>query len=259
MRIDPIPESVGSNSQSARKTTLVAWGFPRGLKPTIWVNLLMVPLLFLVAGLSQLSAAVIYTPVSGNYSVGTGDLAGSVLLTIDLPGLNDLAVVDFSYNSGSVPRSNFYQLTILNPGTAFIAADIFESLYYAHSLNANETWVDLPVGQVGTTNGANISRMAQTGNSAFLLRSNPTYLPFRFTDSTDSITKYGYIALATSVTGSDTSAQFNLNISGYAYDTSGAPIAMGAVPEPSTALSTALGILGVVAAWRCRRTKSGCR
>lgn len=259
MGTSPAPANVGYNSPGACKATHVARRSPRSLKTTVWVNLLMAPLLFLVAGPSQLSAVVIYTPVSGNYSVGTGDLAGSTLLTVDLPGVNDLAVIDFSFNNGSVPRSNFYQLTILNPGTAFIPADILESLYYAHSLNVNETWDDLPIGQIGTTNGANISRMAQTGNTSFLLRSNPTYLPFRFTDSTDSSTKYGYIALATSVTGSGASAQFNLDIFGYAYDNSGAKIVMGAVPEPSTIFLAGLGIFGIVAALRFKRTKRVCR
>jgi hypothetical protein len=123
-------------------------------------------------------------------------------------------------------------------------------------LNINEKWDDLPVGQTSTSWGANISRMEQTTGVGFLTRDNPTYLPFRFTDTTDSSTKYGYVALATWVTGSGASAQLNLSISGYAFDDSGAQIAMGAVPEPSTTLMAAIGAMLIIASLRSRHTKS---
>lgn len=244
-------ENVASWSMGAEGAISGTRGYRRRLNATLWLSLLAASLLFLVGGGSDLSAAVIYTPVSGHFSVGTGDLTGGTLLTVDLPGVNDLAIIDFSYTG--VQRSNFYQLTILNSGTAFIAADIAEGLYYAHALNINQTWADLPVGQTGSSFGANISRMAQTGNASFDLRSDPTYLPFRFTDSTDSITKYGYIALATAVAGSGASAQFSLDVIGYAYENSGAVIAMGAVPEPSTVILAAFGVLGLVVTLRGRR------
>jgi len=214
----------------------------------------MAIILFLLAVPAQLPAAVIYTPESFSHSVGTGDLGpGTTIFTANLPGSNDLIVNAYSYG-GVVPLSNFYQLFCLNSG-GYIATDLSESLYYAHSIYVSETWVDTSNGR---NSGANISRMPQTGNPGILLRSNPTYIPFYFTDTTDSSTKYGYIALATSVTGSGASAQLNLEVFGYAYDNSGAKIAMGAVPEPSTVLSAALGILGSAAALRCKRTKTAC-
>lgn len=214
--------------------------------------MMIATLLILAAGFSQLSGAVIYTPVSFTHSVGTGELPGSTVFTFDLPGLNDLDVIDFSYSHASVPRSNFYHFANINPGTVFVATDLVGILFYAHSLNGGETWDNTSNQQAG----ANISRMEQTGDASVLLRSDPTYFPFFFTDTTDSSTKYGYIALATSVTGSGPAAQFTLNVSGYAYETSGAKIAMGAVPEPPTALAAALGILGILAALRFRRIKS---
>jgi hypothetical protein len=217
-------------------------------------RLFITPVLLLLIGLAQLPAAVIYTPTTFNKTVGTGDLGvGGAIFTADLPGVNDLVVNSFSYPL-SGPASNFYQLYCLNNG-GYIAADIEEGLYYAHSLVFGETWVN-------TSNrwnlGANISRMAQTGNDSHDLRPGPTYLPFYFTDSTDSSTKYGYIALATTLTGSGASAQLNLNISGYAYEDSGAKIEMGAVPEPSGLFSAALGILGIVAVLRWRTRKESC-
>jgi len=228
---------------------LSIWKRCRHLTPSFRAPLLLAALLSL-AGLFQVPAAVIYTNVSGQYSFGTGNLPGSIVLTLDLPGVNDLAIIDFTYTS-----SNYYQLTILNPGTAAIPAYIWSGLYWASSLTFNETWDDLPVGHTETTNGANITRMEQTGNTEYGLRSDPTYLPFRFTDSTDSSTKYGYIALTTNKSGTGPTAQLNLDVSGYAYDNSGAMIAMGAIPEPSPALSVMVGILGIAAALRWRHSK----
>lgn len=252
MKTPQAPENVGINTWSACNATLVAWRFPRSLKSANLGNILMAQLFFLIAGFAQLPAAAIYTPVSFSHSVGTGDLGpGTTIFTADLPGSNDLIVNAYSYG-GIVPLSNFYQLFCLNSG-GYIATDLSESLYYAHSIYVSETWVDTSNGR---NSGANISRMPQTGNPGILLRSNPTYIPFYFTDTTDLSTKFGYITLATSVTGSGASAQFNLDVFGYAYDNSGAKIAMGAVPEPSTVLSAALGILGIAAVLHCKRTKT---
>lgn len=223
--------------------------------PVAIIEKFLIALLFLGIGLTQLSAAVIYTPESFHYSIGTGNLTGSSIFTIDLPGTNDLAVIDFPFNNGSVPLSNFYQLSVVNSGGAYIPADILESLYYAHSLNIDETWDNLPGGQTGTVNGANIDRMPQTGGIDYYPRSNPTYVPFWFTDTTDSNTKkYGYVALAAYETGSGASALLNLDIFGYAYENSGAKIQMGAVPEPSTFATGVLGIAWCLAMLH-RRTK----
>lgn len=214
--------------------------------------LLLMPLLLLIEP-AQLPAEIIYNPTAFSHSVGTGDLGtGTTFFTADLPGANDLVMASFSY-SGLVPASSFYQLNFLNYGGCF-AAGVFESLYYAQSLNAGETWVD-------TSNarqyGADLSRMAQTGDSSFGLRSDPTYLPFWFFDTSNwSQVDYGYIALATTVTGSGASAQLNLIVSGYAYDNSGAKIAMAAVPEPSGFYSAAFGILGIVAMWHWRTLRA---
>lgn len=210
-------------------------------------------LLLLLMGLAQLPAVVIYTPTAFSYSQGTAPLSYTAIFTADLPGANDLVMGSFSY-VGVVTASNFYQLCFLNNG-GFIASDTLESLYYAHSLNVGETWVDTSNGWQW---GVDVSRMAQTGDSSFGLRSDPTYVPFWFYDTSNSDqVDYGYIALATTVTGSGASAQLNLNISGYAYEDSGAKIAMGAIPEPSRFGSAALGILGIVALlrWRAKRVR----
>lgn len=218
-------------------------------------RLFIAPVLLLLIGLAQLPAAVIYTATAFNHSVGTGDLGpGNTIFTVDLPGVNDLVMVTFSY-AGVVPASNFYQLYCLNNG-GYLATDILENLYYAHSLNVGETWANTSNGWQW---GADLSRMARTGNSSFGLRSDPTYVPFWFYDTSHANqVDYGYIALATTLTGSGASAQLNLNISGYAYDDSGTKITMGAVPEPSGLFSAALGILGIVAVLRWRTRKVSC-
>lgn len=236
----------------AGKESPEAWRFGRSVKSTVLPVFMMTLLFVLVAGLTQLPAAVIYTPVTFSRTVGTGEIASTTLLTLDLPGTSTLNIAELSF--GSSPRSNFYQ--IYTPVGFTVPAVVYGSLYYWHSLNVSETWDNLPSGQTFTSWGANISRLNQSGDESFLLRSDPTFLPFRFIDSTDLSTKYGYIALATSVTGSGPSAQFHLNITGYAFDNSGAEIAMGAVPEPSTALLAVIGSLAVVAGSRCKRRKS---
>lgn len=229
---------------------------PRRLDLAV-IKYVSMALLLLGTGFAQLSAAVIYTPVSGNYSVTTAPLPGSSVFTVDLPGTNDLVVIDFSFSNGSVPLSNFYQLSIVNSGGAYIPADILEGLYYAHSLNVDETWDNLSGGQTGTIYGANLDRMPQTGAADYYPRSNPTYVPFWFYDTSDSnLKKYGYVTLSTYETGSGASAVLHLDLSGYAYENSGAKIQMGAVPEPSAFVTAALGILGckVMRRWRTKRT-----
>lgn len=130
------------------------------------------------------SLTVLYTPVSFSYSVGTGDLGpGTTIFTTNLPAANHLAAASFSY-VGVVTASNFYQLVCLNNG-GFVATDISEGLYYAHALNVAETWSNTANGWQW---GADVSRMARTGDLSFGLRSNPTYIPFSFTDTTDSST-----------------------------------------------------------------------
>ena len=215
------------------------------MKTTSGIKLLMTALFFLIAGLPQLRANIIYTPVSFTYSVGTSPLTSNVIFTANLPGANDLVMYSFSFPSDA---SNFYQLDVNNYGGS-IACDFLESLEYAHSLNAGATWSDTSNG----SNWANVTRMAQTGNASFGLRSDPTYVPFWFQDTSNSNqVDYGYITLATTVTGSGASAQFGLNISGYAYDNTGAMIAMGAVPEPSATALATLGLIGIVTTMRYR-------
>ena len=75
-----------------------------------------------------------------------------------------------------------------------------------------------------------------------MLRADPTYIPFRFTDSTDSNTqKYGYIKMSTVLSGSGPDRVVTWTVDGYGYQTDGTQIAMGAVPEPASVLMIVFG------------------
>ena len=78
----------------------------------------------------------------------------------------------------------------------------------------------------------------------------PGYFGFKFTGSNNT-TEYGWGTLL--VTGSPIGQGFTIQ-NAY-YDNTGAPITVGAVPEPSSMALLALGATGL-AAWRMRRKKT---
>ena len=75
------------------------------------------------------------------------------------------------------------------------------------------------------------------------------YAGIEFKNDGTGATNYGWVELETTAT-----TGFPAEIVGYAYDSSGAPIAAGAVPEPTTAAALGLGALSLGAAGvRCWR------
>jgi hypothetical protein len=207
----------------------------------------MVMIAVLFAG-GAASAQVTFFNYSSTDVMGTETQATTqTVQTLDLPGINDLTMVKFTFGT-----ANYFQLDLGNVGGGGIATALDVSLSFARSLNANQTWSDLGGGSA--TTWANISRINQDGSSSNgHLRTDPTYVPFRFIDTTDlNKTKYGYVSLNTYVTGSGASAQLTLNIDSYAYENSGAQIQMGAIPEASTYAMIGAGLLGLLALRRRR-------
>ncbi len=92
-----------------------------------------------------------------------------------------------------------------------------------------------------------------TGATAFNLSSSANYAGFRFLNETTGVTDYGWVQFSISTTFI---AQPR-SIVGYAYDNTGAAIAVGAVPEPGTTAALGLGALalGAVGVRRLRQSK----
>jgi len=84
----------------------------------------------------------------------------------------------------------------------------------------------------------------------FFPAGTPGYFGFKFTGSNNT-TEYGWGTLL--VTGTPVGQGFTIQ-NAY-YDNTGAPITVGAVPEPSSMALLALGATGL-AAWRMRRKKT---
>jgi len=108
------------------------------------------------------------------------------------------------------------------------------------------TLIDASSPGYGTSNSSET-----TGPTAFLLNSSSNYAGFRFLNEVTGVTNFGWIEFSLSAT-------FNgqpRSVVGYAYENTGAGIAVGAIPEPST-----FALLGVMAAgalgvreWRKRK------
>jgi hypothetical protein len=177
------------------------------------------------------------------YSVGTSPQTELLVLgSLQLPGSSFLDIeIAPAFNGANY-------LSFAGGGTSFgFATQIYTPLncYFTESLEPLQTWSDL--GSHSTMSWADISSLNQSGGTGAELRSNPTYIPFYFQDSTDNNTvKYGYLTMESYVTGSGASAVLNLDILNYAYENSGAQIQVGPVPEPSTLALAGLGGLGLL-------------
>lgn len=174
-------------------------------------------------GGTVVSAEIISDDFGGTprtYSFGTTQLSTDEVpvVDLDLPGWVKATVLQFYYD-----KENFFQINSVD-----VKQKLVGSFYYAASAEANETWSDV---SSNATNGwGNISTLNLVDYSTEHLRGNPTYIPFRFEDTSDSnALKYGYMACSTELTGSGVDSVLTLTIYSYAYETDGSEIAMGAI------------------------------
>ncbi|MCX7003824.1 MAG: hypothetical protein NTV22_11200 [bacterium] len=162
------------------------------------------------------------------------------MFAFPLPGGNALTGSRFTFS-----QQNFFQLydsthkVIYNQ---FLDATPPMNYYFVNSLAWGQTWSETigPDNEWGDVSALDNSTTAPSTWQTYHIRSNPTYIPFMFQDTSDgNKNKYGYLTTSTEVTGSGVNTEVKWTVWAYAYDTSGAEIAMGAVPEP--------GILGLLA------------
>ena len=119
---------------------------------------------------------------------------------------------------------------------------------------SSATLVDnVPLGTVvdGTSSFGRTSSVETTGTTAFVVSSSNNYIGFRFLNEGTGVYDFGWAQFSFSTT---TSSQPRTLVA-YGFENTGLPIAVGAVPEPST-----MALLGVMAAgalgvraWRKRK------
>ncbi len=169
---------------------------------------------------------------------------------MDLPG--DASDTGYQGTAGDL---NYFGIghTESMPGADF-SRSLYLGQYYFDRLNVGETWSDLTVGDIAdwglVASMYNVNAAGGMGENNWT--GSPIYIPFYFTDTTVSATRYGYIDLAVTGTGSiGPSSSLTLTYNGWAYETNGSEIQMGAVPEPSsTALLLGAGAFALVRIFR---------
>ena len=176
----------------------------------------------LMVGTTPVAAEIIFDDFGGTpktYSFGTAPLSTTptTLVELDLPGVKEVKIAQFHYDG-----DNYFQI---------LSVDVKQRLVgfyaYAAAAEAGQSWSDVSISSVG--DWGNITSLSTSDYATEHLRENPTYIPFRFADTTDGNTpKYGYVKCSTELTGSGNASVLALNIYSYAYQTDGSEIAMGA-------------------------------
>ncbi len=146
------------------------------------------------------------------------------------------------------------------------AGQVNQSPPYVHLKTNALLAVHVPAG-VSWNNapGTQIGKPVGTVGSAYYASHRPNpfsheYILFKFQDSTSSLAlRYGWVDVSFDNSNLNSGEGPQLTIWRYAYDTSGAQLAAGAVPEPTSASLLALGALALgahgVRAWKRNRSK----
>jgi hypothetical protein len=208
----------------------------------------LVSLLALAAGALAMpqssNADVIVTDLSTNF-VTVGPHGSSSFLIDNLPGTAQLG---FEAHS-SVARGS--RVVSAGQKAGYVRLKTNAASFVVPAA-AGATWNQ--IAGVSTVNGL-VGKVDASGHfpNSFV----HLYLPFKFKDSTEvgSPVLYGWIDV--SLSNPDDKSGPDLTIFSYAYDNTGAPIPMGAIPEPAPTSLLALGALTLgakgVRAWRKRR------
>jgi hypothetical protein len=197
-------------------------------------------------------ADVIYHSVNQN----VGNLAGDQSsITLTLPGINDMRVF---YTTG--PFTNSVRMGGVTGATYFNV-----HRYVIHTVsNANYPFFaqPSPKGQkwssvAGTVGGAgNLGAVSHTFQPGFPAPYTNHYFDFAFKDTTaGGALRYGWLQ-ASLTTAPQPGSQVEVNVVAYAYDTTGAELGAGLVPEPASILAGGFGAL-VLGALGVRRWRKG--
>ncbi len=149
-----------------------------------------------------------------------------------------------AYKTGTFSWSSMRSVTVGRRGTAYAA-------FKMALVPAGQTWGAIAA-SVGTLARLATAQSTRHGGSSF----TQLYMAFEFRDTTaGNAMRYGWVDLTLDNGNLSSGWDYpKLTISRWAYDTTGAQLATGAVPEPSSMSLLALGALALgakgVRAWR---------
>ena len=193
-------------------------------------------------------------------AVAKADIVYSGMVNINVPSTTsgiyiNLATGVFATSPGSVPGWDLNPWgSTSNNFWANNAASPMDGVIGNFTGGSSATLVDnLPMGTIvdGTWTYVRANGSETTGATAFALGSTNNYIGFQFLNEGTGQINFGWAHFEL---GATQGAQPRTLIE-FAFDSSGAPIAVGAIPEPTT-----LGLLGLAAmgalgvrAWRGRK------
>src|SRR5258706_5385120 len=202
------------------------------------------------------NADIIFTDLSGNPG-DVGDNSGASFLISNLPGIARFGF-QFTQVATNTVTTGSSRWIVAGQAAGYVRVATTGGAGGFFLVKANDksvTWNQispLHMYRTGTMGFAN--DQFQHGPNSY----DHKYIAFRFQDSTaGNALRYGWIDVSLSNPGNATGP--DVTIFGYAYETSGATIPMGAmpVPEPSTMSLLALGALALgsrgVRSWRNKR------
>jgi hypothetical protein len=192
------------------------------------------------------NADIVFVDLSAN-PAHVGPLTGSSYIINTLPG--DAQLGFHTGHSG--------------PGSSVRLVKGGQDAGYVRIKTAVSLFMTVNAGQIWTLGVGNTSALGFAGTNAVIHHRpgsyNDKYLLFEFRDSTQpgSPMRYGWVELSLANSEDNNPAFPNLSIEGYAWDTTGAKLASGQVPEPSATALLALGALTLGAkglrSWRKNR------
>jgi hypothetical protein len=197
------------------------------------------------------NADIVFVDLSAN-PPHVGPLSGSSYLINTFPGDAQLGF-HTSHRGGTMPTSS-QRLVKGGQDAGYVRVKTAISLFFV--VNAGQAW-NVGVGNTavygfGGTNKFN-RHLPDTGSY------NDMYLLFEFKDSTQpgSPMRFGWVELSLANSANNNEGQPDLTIEGYAWDTTGAKLASGQVPEPSATALLVLGALTLgakgIRSWRKNR------
>ena len=212
----------------------------------------LVSLLALAAGAAAIpqsgQADIIYTNLVSPVSVSYSGITNFELAFPGNPSLPGNAHVGFAAKQIQAGNTYYRSVAFRNLAATDLAVFVQGKSGFALHRSSGAAWNDTynhyPTIKVGkATQSLSGARYSPNSYSS-------EYLSYYFVDG-DQNKFYGWVKVSLS---NESSGDPTVTIYGYAYDTSGNPIATGAVPEPSTAAILALGALTLgakgVRSWR---------
>jgi hypothetical protein len=188
--------------------------------------------------------------------------------TLDVPGTHDLQLVRHSSSAGtflSVTLTHRVDFKALDAYAAIRAYSVGSRLF-AKRANAGATWngvgTQIKSGGLMDKRFTHFSSYSPVAGGVYLPASfTDKYVAFRFQDSTaGNATRYGWALLSMDVEPFSFPANLgtgpDVTLERWAFDTTGAKIPMGAIPEPTSAAMVVFGALAL-GATGVRRWRAG--